>query len=103
MQKRVLGILYSQQKGIPNSIIQVQKKSDEIENFAAFFNAKNTKKSFFKAWKQYSGYQKYLRSMEDRCDRERQIKTLKNCLKSWNEITMRSNRMKIKNEVLQKT
>lgn len=41
--------------------------------------------------------------MEDRCDRERQIKTLKNCLKSWNEITMRSNRMKIKNEVLQKT
>lgn len=62
-------------------LFQVQKKNDEIENFAAFFNSKNTKKSFFKAWKQYSAYQKHLRSMEDSCDRDRQIKTLKNCLK----------------------
>ena len=31
------------------------------------------------------------------------MKTLKSCLKAWNEQTMKGNRLKIKNEVLHKT
>ena len=44
----------------------MQKKGDEIENFAAFFNAKNHKKAFFGAWKQHSQQSQYLRKMEER-------------------------------------
>jgi len=41
--------------------------------------------------------------MEERCDKYNQSRTLKVCLKEWHNMTMSSNRNKIKNEVLQKT
>ena len=46
--------------------MQVQKKGDEIENFAAFFNAKNHKKTFFTAWKGVTEKNKNLRKMEEK-------------------------------------
>lgn len=81
----------------------MQKKGDEIENFAAFFNAKNHKKAFFGAWKQHSQQSQYLRKMEERSEKYRNTRTLKTCLKEWLALTMRSNRNRIKNEVLQRT
>lgn len=44
-------------------LLKVQKKGDQIENFAAFFNSKNHKKTFFNAWKGYTEKNKYLRKM----------------------------------------
>jgi hypothetical protein len=81
----------------------VQKKGDEIENFAAFFNSKNHKKTFFNAWKNYADKNKYLRKMEERSEKYKNTRTLRTCMKEWLTITMKSNRNKIKNDVLQKT
>jgi hypothetical protein len=55
--------LYPQPKG-KSQFTQVQKKGDEIENFATFFNSKNHKKTFFQAWKQHTDKNKYIRKME---------------------------------------
>lgn len=41
--------------------------------------------------------------MEERSEKYNQTRTLRVCLKEWLGMTMRSNRNKIKNEVLQKT
>lgn len=81
----------------------MQKKSDEIENFANFFNSKNQKKSFFEAWRELSEKQKYIRRMEEVAERHKRKWVLRNCLKEWGGIAMRSIRGKIKNEVLHRT
>lgn len=83
--------------------MKVQKKGDEIENFANFFNSKNHKKTFFNAWKQLASQNKYLRKMEERSEKYLHNRTQKTCLKEWHELTMKSNRNKIKNDVLQRT
>lgn len=41
--------------------------------------------------------------MEERSEKYKNTRTLKTCLKEWLAITMKSNRNKIKNDVLQKT
>jgi len=41
--------------------------------------------------------------MEERCDKYNQTRTLKVCMKEWLGLTMKSNRNKIKNDVLQHT
>lgn len=54
--------MYTKQKS-KSSMIKVQKKGDEIENFASFFNSKNHKRTFFNAWKQHTLQNKKLRKM----------------------------------------
>lgn len=81
----------------------MQKKNDEIENLAQYFNNKNTKKTFFEGWREYAEKRKYRRRMEDRSEKYCQQRVMKNVLKEWLAITMTSNKVKIKNDVLQKT
>lgn len=61
------------------------------------------KKNFFSAWKGYSDKQKYIRRMEDAAEKHKQKWILRSCLKEWSNMTMKSNRVRIKNEVLHKT
>lgn len=82
---------------------KVQKKTDEIENIAEHFNKKNHKKNFFNAWRSYTDHKLYLRRMEEKSEKYYHNYRLKSSLKAWLGLTMTSNRLKIKNEVLHKT
>lgn len=70
---------------------------------ANHLSQKNTKRTFFDAWKQYSDKNKGIRRMDEGAAKYQKHRVMKNVLKSWLKMTMDSNKTKIKNEVLQKT
>lgn len=82
---------------------KVQKKTDEIENIAIHFNKKNIKRNFFMAMKELVEKKHYLRKMEDKAESYYQKYRMRTVMKSWLGMTMDSNKIKIKNDILHKT
>ena len=70
---------------------------------ANYLSQKNTKKNFFNGWKMYSDKKKYIRKMDEKAEKYHNQRIMKNVLKSWLDIMMDNNKIKIKNDVLQKT
>ena len=64
---------------------------------------KRHKKTFFDAWKNETIRGKNLRRVNEKIDSYLIKRTLKTCLKAWNEQTMQKNKTKIKNNVLAQT
>ena len=51
----------------------------------------------------YSDKKKYIRKMDEKAEKYHNQRIMKNVLKSWLDIMMDNNKIKIKNDVLQKT